>query len=316
MPDRTPAISAPARLFGLGLLAAPAAGMGVAAVSLSSPPLALGACVIGFTALAFVRKHPVWRPPTAVPVLGLYLVAACWLGADATVSADATSRFARGLVAVLGVSLFAVCELFRTGAEPRRRAGAVCRRLLARPFWPIAPMESLTVPEVLDLKDALREDMSPVVRLMADARPEIRAAGFAALEGRPYWKLNEARLVLNAARATVEPGVRASRRTRSAASATPTSSSKSPGSSATRPRTSARPRRRGYSRTGAAAGPRSATPRRPPSRTPGLSATAASPAWPGSSRPSPSATSRPGRAKAASSPNGPAAPSSNTCTSG
>jgi hypothetical protein len=209
MRDRTTAVSAPARLFGLALLAVPAAGMGAAAVSLSSPPLAVGACVLGFTALVFVRKLPVWRPPTVVPVLGLYLIAVCWLAADITISPDPAARVSRGVVVAVGVMLFVAGELFRTGAEPRRRAAAVCRRLLARPHWPIIPMDCRTVPEVLDLKDTLREDMSPVVRLMADPRPEIRAAGFAALEGRPHWRKNEARLVLNAAKATVEPGVRA-----------------------------------------------------------------------------------------------------------
>ena len=209
MYERTDTPSKLTYLMGFVLLFAPAAAMGTSAYAVNSLGFAVGAGVVGLFALFFSRSHPVWRPPNGIPILAIYLVAACWLWADPKGSTDSLARFARGGLAVIGVGLFAISELFRTGAEPRRRAASICRRILSKPHWPMTLSDCRTVPEVLALKDALREDMSPVVRLMADPRPEVRAAGFAALEGRPYWQMNEAKLVYAAAKETQESDVRA-----------------------------------------------------------------------------------------------------------
>ena len=209
MLDRTETPSRTTYLLGYALLFAPAIAMGSAAVAVGSMGFAIGAVVVGLLGFYFAKAHPVWRPPNGIPVLALYLVAACWLWADPKGASDPVARFARGSLAALGVGLFAISELFRTGAEPRRRAANICRRILSRPNWPMTLIDCRTIPEVLELQDALREDMSPVVRLMADPRPEVRAAGFASLEGRSHWQMNEAKLILGAAKDTVESGVRA-----------------------------------------------------------------------------------------------------------
>ena len=183
--------------------------MGLAASNTQSKPLAVGAGFMAVIGLFFIRRHPVWRPPTGMSIVALYLVAACWMWIDPSSGNDPVVRMARGSLVVLGVGLFAVTELFRSGAEPRRRASALCRRILNRRHWPMTAIDVRDLPEVVALRDALKVDMSPVVRLMADPRAEVRAAGFAALEGRPHWNLNEARLSINAAKGTLEPGVRA-----------------------------------------------------------------------------------------------------------
>jgi hypothetical protein len=209
MPETAPTSSAVSRVASLLLLFAPAGAMGLAAANTQSKPFAVGAGIMALIGLFFIRKHPVWRPPSGLSIAALFIVAACWLWTDPSTGSNPVVRMARGSLVVLGIGLFAMTELFRSGSEPRRRASVLCRRILNRPQWPMTVIDVRDLPEVLALRDALKEDMSPVVRLMADPRAEVRAAGFAALEGRPHWNLNEARLALSAAKGTVEPGVRA-----------------------------------------------------------------------------------------------------------
>lgn len=209
MPESAPNSSTVSRVAGLFLLFAPAGALGLAAANTESKSYAIGAGIMALIGLFFIRKQPVWRPPTGMSLVAIYLVAACWLWADPLVGSDPVVRVARGSLLVLGAGLFAITELFRSGSEPRRRASVLCRRILSRDQWPINVVDVRDMPEVAALRDALKDDMSPVVRLMADPRAEVRAAGFAALENRPHWNLNEARLALSAAKGTVEPGVRA-----------------------------------------------------------------------------------------------------------
>ncbi|MFO0935886.1 MAG: hypothetical protein U0798_05125 [Gemmataceae bacterium] len=209
MTHRSEELSKRGKGLGVALLLIPGLTMGIAAIAVASASFAIGAMVVGIMGIYFSRSHPAWRPPHSIPVIAIYVVAACWLWGDPKNSAEPLVRFSRGGLAVIGVGIFFISELFRTGAEPRRRAAGICRRLLNRPNWPITLIECRLIPEVQELRHAVRRDMSPVVRLMADPRPEVRAAGFSALEGRKHWTAKEARLVLGAARQTVEPEVRA-----------------------------------------------------------------------------------------------------------
>jgi hypothetical protein len=206
MNSRSGAIS---RLLDGLIVLAPGVTLFVAAVRTNSIAFAIGAAVIGLAGLWLVRKHQVWKPPLGLPVAILLVSAAAWFCVDPKGSQDSYSRAARGSLLMVAAMVFGINELFRSGHEPRRRANAVVRTVLDRKHWPLTLLDCREIPEVLALQEALQNDLSPLVRLMSDPRPEVRAAGFAAVEGRRHWRLTEAQLMLEAARNTVEPGVRA-----------------------------------------------------------------------------------------------------------
>ncbi|HEY2784787.1 MAG TPA: hypothetical protein VGJ05_07400, partial [Fimbriiglobus sp.] len=150
-----------------------------------------------------------WRPPAAGQVVLHYLMALGWVWFGTRYAPDVLSHAAKGLFLLGAVALTAINDLFRTGSEPRRRAAAIARRITARTEWPNPLTGCAELPEVIALKDAVRDDLGPVAALVQDPRPEVRAAAFCALAGRPQWRPNEAYLVLGAAHGTVEPAVRA-----------------------------------------------------------------------------------------------------------
>jgi hypothetical protein len=193
----------------LAVLAAPAACLAVLALRSDADVLAVGAGAEGLLAILLLRKVPAWHPPAAGPTILLYLIALgiAWFGTRA--APDAVAHAALGLFLVVAVGLTATNDLFRTGAGPRRRAAAIARRITARTRWPDPLTECAKLPEVIALKDAVRDDIGPVAARVQDPRPEVRAAAFCALAGRPVWRPNEATLMLAAAHATVEPAVRA-----------------------------------------------------------------------------------------------------------
>jgi hypothetical protein len=65
------------------------------------------------------------------------------------------------------------------------------------------------LPEVAALREAVLDEVRPVLALLADPRPEVRCAALGALEYRPHWRPGEAELVLKTARESPEPAVRA-----------------------------------------------------------------------------------------------------------
>src|SRR5205823_1531436 len=95
----------------------------------------------------------------------------------------------RGVLFISLALLIVGHDLFRTGAEPRRRARKWCARLQARERWPADLMEIRFLPEVLGLRDAAAIEPGPVFDLFRDPRPEVRAAavGAALAEGGRRW---------------------------------------------------------------------------------------------------------------------------------
>ena len=101
-------------------------------------------------------------------------------------------------------------DLIRTGVGPRRQAVAICRGMRSRSHWPQDPEAVAALPEVRALAGAIRDDPGPAIELlMADNRPQVRTAAFAALQGRETWRPAEAAAVLDVVRRTQEPAVRA-----------------------------------------------------------------------------------------------------------
>ncbi|OWK37659.1 HEAT repeat domain-containing protein [Fimbriiglobus ruber] len=196
------------RAASLVVLTAPAALLGVTAARYQSGVLAAGAVAVLIIGLLFVRTRAAWRPPTSGTVILLYLMGLGWLWFATREYPDAFIRAARGAFVVAAVALAIGHDLVRTGLEPRRRAVKLCRRVLARVRWPQSSEEYANLPEVRALRGAVQDDPGPVLELLNDPRPEVRATALAALAGREYWRPGEAAAVAAATRDAIEPAVR------------------------------------------------------------------------------------------------------------
>jgi hypothetical protein len=202
--------SATARLVSWTLLMVPSAILALAAARYFSVVLAMGSAGAFVGGLLFARVKQAWRPPVSAAIVILYLIALGWLWAFTYLEPDGFAYATRGLFLVVAVGMLIRHDLIRTGVGPRRRAVVISRRLLMRTRWPEGVEGIAALDEVRELRDAIQDDPGPVVEmLLSDRRPEVRAAGFAALHGRPYWRPKEAAAVLDAVRRTHEPNVRA-----------------------------------------------------------------------------------------------------------
>ncbi len=200
--------SATARVASWTFLLTPCAILALSAVRYYSVVLAAGAVGAFVGALLFARAKQAWRPPVSAAIVILYLIALGWLWAFTWSEPDGFARASRGLFLVVAVGMLVRHDLLRTGVGPRRQAVALCRRLRGRSLWPKDPDAVAALAEVRALRGAIQDDPGPAIELLADHRPELRTAAFAALCGRPYWRPVEAAAVTAAVRRTEEPGVR------------------------------------------------------------------------------------------------------------
>ena len=193
----------------LFLLILPAALLGALAYRTQTIPLVVGAGVQTIFALVFLRAHPVWRPPVSASLVVLYLIALAWLWLPTRDSSDWAIHVGQAALLLVAVGLAAFHDLTRTGAEPLRRANKWCGRIATRTHWPLQLADCRTLPEVAALREAVRDEVRPVLALLSDPRPEVQCAALGALEYRPHWHPGEAELVLKVARESLEPAVRA-----------------------------------------------------------------------------------------------------------
>ena len=204
-PVRRPAL---AHAVSLGLLLLPAVLLGIAAERHESPMLLAGAVAELLAGSLFLRTREVWKPPASSSLILLYLMGLGWIWSVSQGSADPFARFARGLFILIPLVLFAFQDLTRTGVEPRRRARRLTNRLLTRVGWPKSLPEFARIPEVMELQSVVRDDPTLVLILLDDRRPGVQLAGLSALQGRPYWRWDEAGTLLKMARSTQVPEVK------------------------------------------------------------------------------------------------------------
>jgi HEAT repeat protein len=158
-----------------------------------------------------VRSIPGWRQPIGPSVLVLYLTGLgwLWLGREPADLNDWYLHFAQALLLLVSLVIFGFQVLFDSGAPEWRRAHVLARRLVERTAWPSPLAASRLLPEVKALREALHMDAGPALGLLGHVRPEVRIAALAALEFRKYWRPGQAELVLQIARQSAEPAVRA-----------------------------------------------------------------------------------------------------------
>jgi hypothetical protein len=201
-------LSATGWILSISLLVFPSvllAGMGYRTEMMT---LYVGAGLQAIFALVLMRAHPVWRPPISATLAVLYLIALAWLWITTHDSLDWVTHIGQSALLLGAVTLAAFHDLTRTGAEPLRRANKWCGRILGRQHWPLQLGDCRTLPEVVALRDAARDEARPVLALLSDSRPEVVCAALGALEYRPQWQPGEAELVLKTARESLEPAVR------------------------------------------------------------------------------------------------------------
>jgi HEAT repeat protein len=147
--------------------------------------------------------------PLGPSVITLYLVALGWLWWGAGDLTDWFGYFARAILLVVPMVVFALQTLTESGAPVLRRAQLLAQRLASRKDWPADLASCRTLPEVKAFREALRLDATPALALLKHKRPEVRVAALAALEFRKEWRPGQAEYVLWVAEHAEEPAVRA-----------------------------------------------------------------------------------------------------------
>ncbi len=194
----------------LFLLFAPASILLLASMRYEASAFLLaGVGVVGAGGMLLVRRPSVWKPPTSGLLIAVYLIGLGWLWVATRENADGFARLARGFFVIIAVALLIGHDLTRSGLEPRRRARGYCKSLVSRTRWPMTLAEYHLMPEIQGLREVVHEDAGPILRLLSDPRPEVRAAGLLVLQGRNRWRPAEAAAVLVAARQAAEPTLRA-----------------------------------------------------------------------------------------------------------
>jgi hypothetical protein len=122
-----------------------------------------------------------WREPTSAAIIMLYVIALSWMVLGTTGSDDWFMHLTQAILLVVPLIYFAVHCLMESGAPAMRRAQLLAYRLSHRPDWPAKLHDCRLLPEVKALREAVHLDVSPVLTLLADPRPQVRIAALAAL---------------------------------------------------------------------------------------------------------------------------------------
>src|SRR5437870_1858400 len=159
--------------------------------------------------LSFVSPRG-WREAVGPSVIVLYLIALGWLWlATPQVSDDWYPHLVQAILLIVPLAVFAVQTLTNSGAESLRQARVLAQRLAERKDWPAELSACRDLPEVKAFREALHLDATPALNLLHHARLPVRLAALAALEFRTNWRKGQVDRVLQVARASTEPAVRA-----------------------------------------------------------------------------------------------------------
>src|SRR5262249_51987848 len=118
------------------------------------------------------------------------------------------SRFAQGLLFVIGMMFFARLMLIESGLHERYQACQMALRLAERNDWPADLSACLDSVELRAFCEALRGDSTPAFALLGNPRPQARLAGLTALDGKRDWLPGQAEMVAEVLRRAEEAEVR------------------------------------------------------------------------------------------------------------
>jgi hypothetical protein len=208
MPDLTPSrpvgrLTA-ARLGRLVLLLLPA---GLLALrdpgAVGQPPHA--AAVAALLGLLAAMARPAGA---ALPAVALYLGALATAWQLPATGPEWRDHLAQGLLLTTPLAVFSARVLQVFGVHELRMARRAAYAIRRRAKWPTDFAELCRQPEVLDLREAARNDAAAALVLLGDHEPGTRRAALAALESRPKWRSGQADFVLRLARSETDPELR------------------------------------------------------------------------------------------------------------
>jgi hypothetical protein len=150
-----------------------------------------------------------WREPLGLPGAMICIIALSWLVLAAPGVNDGFLYVARSLLLILPLGFFASQCLTESGAPELRRARKLAQRLAWKCDWPEELDHCRALPEVRELREALRLDAGPALALLGQPLPQVRVAALAALRERKHWLPGQPEAVLHLARHAAEPEVRA-----------------------------------------------------------------------------------------------------------
>src|SRR5438045_4210412 len=102
----------------------------------------------------FILNPRSWRQPAGPPVITLYLIALTWLWLVAPISDEWYTSFARALMLLVPLMVFASQMLRDSGALAFRRARLLAQRLAERKDWPEDLAHCRSLSEVKALREA------------------------------------------------------------------------------------------------------------------------------------------------------------------
>ncbi|HEV3145476.1 MAG TPA: HEAT repeat domain-containing protein [Gemmataceae bacterium] len=161
--------------------------------------------VFGGLIFRMAPSRPLLHPISLIPcVTGLF-----WLW---VAKPDFQSPFiclAQALLLLMPACLMAVQTVAASGAPALRRARTLTQRLARRANWPPDLNACRQMPEVRELRDAIFQEMGPVLPFLQHPCPQLRMVILAALEFRKTWHYGQPELVLALAQKDTVPAIRA-----------------------------------------------------------------------------------------------------------
>jgi hypothetical protein len=118
-------------------------------------------------------------------------------------------HLAQGLLTIIPLLYLGWYCMRESGALLLRHARILADQLARRRDWPADLAQVRMLPEVRRLREAMVLDAAPALNLLGHARIEVRVAALGALEYRSGWDTGQPDMLLQLARQSMEPEVRA-----------------------------------------------------------------------------------------------------------
>jgi hypothetical protein len=200
-----------ATLVSAVLLVGPAVLLGLAAVRAEGlhRSVAAGVAVtIGLEAVFLLVRYGPQRAAGSYFLLIFHGIAAGVLRFNAPDFHSVATHLSLAATLLVPTGLFIRREMAATGG-PARHVKFLIRQLLARKEWPVTYSVYRDCPQVQALREALRDDASPALPLLAHDDARVQVAVLTALEFHPVWRRGQVETVLQRATFSDEPAVRA-----------------------------------------------------------------------------------------------------------
>jgi len=209
----TPAAGGPrfASLTAAALLLTPAALLWASAMRAEgvARSVAVGVSVtLTIEGLFLLTRYGPQRAACSRFVLAFYAAAFLILRFNNPDLASPFAHLCLAAILLLPVVVFARREVAAAGGTGRR-AKFLVRRLLARQDWPVNYADYRALPEVVLLRQALRDDAAPALPLLSHDDPRVQVGALTAMEFQPVWRKGQAEAVIQRANYTEEPAVKA-----------------------------------------------------------------------------------------------------------